>query len=366
MTIASINEYCWTCAPVQEYVKLSSDYTKDLSSALIEPMQILFMSCVTLWVVVAGLKLVMAATSPTKIAQEFFFVAIASVLLSTQGPTLVEDIYRVSLLIMGGAAEAALSVAASTSQSSSEFTGMVALVERAEKSVSTVFTIAANIATAGSALNPILYVYAIILVVPYFLLIVIYFAQVVVAIFRVMMIATLAPFLFLAFAFGWGRTMAISGLRTLISTIIVLFACTAAVSVTIYGVNGLDLDNTDIPIEELASITNARFLLILALGWLGTAFLTEATSIANSIAGTLLSNTAAGIITAGTVGTAMAVAKGTYGSLNPMTIGARYAGFKGGLAKNAEGLQQMGQDAADLVNKFKSRSPTGGRRPTGI
>jgi hypothetical protein len=359
MAALPINEYCWTCAPVQEYVKLSSDYTKDLSNALIEPMQLLFMSCVTLWVVVTGLKLVMAATSPIKIIQEFFFIAIASVLFSTQGPTLVEDIYRVSLLIMGGAAEAALNVAATTSQSSSEFTGMVALVERAEKSVSTVFTIAANIATAGSALNPILYVYAIILVVPYFLLIVVYFAQVVVAIFRVMMIATLAPFLFLAFAFGWGRAMALSGVRTLISTIIVLFACTAAVSVTIYGVNGLNLENTDIPIEELASITNARFLLILALGWLGTAFLAEATSIANSIAGTLLSNTAAGIITAGTVGTALAVAKGTSGSLNPMSIGARYAGFKENLSNNASGLKELGSDAADLIKKFKGRRPTG-------
>ncbi|EPY00236.1 membrane protein [Magnetospirillum fulvum MGU-K5] len=206
----------------------------------------------------------------------------------------------------------------------------MALAAEGEKAAAKVIQAASAIARAGSAMQLQNYLYAAILVLPYLLLVVAYSTQVVVAIFRATMVGVFAPFLFMAFAFGWGRGMAQSGAKTLLASILVLFASTAALSLTVFGVRESILNPADLTgdrINEFASITNPEFLVVMFLGWMGTALLTEGTSIANSIAGTMLTNTASGIMTAGISGSAIAAG----------TLGKR-AGIAGTLAaKDAAG-----------------------------
>lgn len=250
---------------------------------------------------------------------------------------------------------------------STGYSGLVALAANGEAAFAKVIQAASAIARAGALYNLANYIYAFLLVLPYFLLVVMYSSQVVVAVFRAMMVAIFAPFLFMAFAFGWGRQMSYSGAKTLLASILVLFACTSALALTIYGVKQIPIDPTTLTGEALnkfASASNPDFLVILFLGWMGSALMTEGTSIANSIAQTALTNTAAGMLTAGAAATAggmMAAGKKVGGFANPFTAGRRFTGAAKGAAEEIGGWKAMGQTAKSLVDKFKNiNKPDGG------
>ena len=160
-----------------------------------------------------------------------------------------------------------------------------------------------------------------------------FFSQILVAMFRLMMLALLAPFLVAAFGFPWGRPMAFAGLRTALGAVMVLFAATAAVSLALSGINSLEIKeikDADL-IKDIATLTNAKFVLMIIMGWLGASLMMVGTELANSIVGTLLTNTAAGMMTAGMTGAAMSLAK----FANPLTAGSRIAGI--GQKMGAEG-----------------------------
>jgi len=308
-TVPNLVETCFTCAPLEKYVGLTEDFVDRLGDVLHDPMLILFTSLSGLWIVLAGTKLHFQMTNFNKIFEEFVFVSITGLILGSQGAGLISYVYSSAISIMGAASASVFSLAAD-SQSTGQ-SGLMALAAEGEKAAAKVIQAASAIARAGSAMQLQNYLYAGILVLPYLLLVVAYSTQVVVAIFRATMVGVFAPFLFMAFAFGWGRGMAQSGAKTLLASILVLFASTAALSLTVFGVRESILNPADLTgdrINEFASITNPEFLVVMFLGWMGTALLTEGTSIANSIAGTMLTNTASGIMTAGISGSAAAAA----------------------------------------------------------
>ena len=362
---AANDTLCFTCDIVVEYVSLANEFTQGLSDALLAPMWVLFGALVGVWIIIQGFGLVLGETSPQKIFKELGFVIIAGLLLSGQGPELVNNVYAASLKLMGNAAGVAIQVGSQDDAITRESStigggtiggGMEALVRTAEGGVRKVFGLAASIASKARLTNPLPIVYAVALVIPYFLVLVVYFAQVVVSIFRVMMLAILSPFLMLGFAFGWGRGMAISGVRTLLTAFMVLFGATAALAVMLYAVNSLDIGSRSFNPSDV-SVLDTRYLLALAMGWLGTAFMTEATGMANSISGASLNNTSVGVITAGAVGTAIGIlSKLQGGASSPLLGGA--AGW--GASKIAQGagqgsalLMDQSQRVADLIMKAK-------------
>jgi len=348
---------CFTCEPLQKYVDLTTDFSDKLSSALNEPMFILFTSLFGLWAVVAGYRLALKQADIMDLIKDLIYITITGVILASQSNGLISYVYSSALTVMSGSANTAFSVASGELQSTGQ-TGLVALAANGELAIAKVIQAASAIARAGALYNIANYIYAIVLVVPYFLLIVAYSSQVVVAIFRAMMVGIFAPFLFMSFAFGWGRQMAFSGAKTLLAAIMVLFACTAALALTIYGVNTVNLQPetlTGDALNKFASMSNPDFLVILFLGWMGTALMTEGTSMANSIAGTMLSNTAAGIMTAGAVATGAAVLKASRTG----------AGFLGNLGmKNHDRMWGGGDDKSkgvqDKVDKFNNINKPGG------
>lgn len=303
---------CNTCTIVESYVELANSFTQEISSALVLPMQIIFLSFVGIWIVVQGYRLVLTRTTIQDVGKEFIHVVIAWMLLATTGPDLVNNIFNVALKTMGAAAAVALRTANKTQDwpapnSSSIGAGMTDLVSAAEQGVTGVFGMAQSIAESAAWNNWLPVVYALVLVIPYFLVLIVYFSQVVVSIFRITMLATISPFLMLGYGFEWGRPMAMKGLNTLLSSFMVLFGATLALAIMLFGVTSLDIAAPQ-AVDGMSNILNPSYLVAVALGWLGTAFMTEATGIANSITGSALSNTAAGIITAGAAGSAAAIA----------------------------------------------------------
>ena len=365
-TSADLTTTCFTCEPLEKYIDLTTGFANELSSALSDPMLILFTALFGLWAVVSGYKLAFRQFDINAVVKDLIYITITGVILASQANGLISYVYSTALSVMGGASDTAFSVAGGGTQSTG-YTGLVHLAASGELAVAKVIQAALAISKAGRLYDIAKYVYAIVLVVPYFLLVVVYSAQVVVAIFRAMMVAIFAPFLFMAFAFNWGRQMAFAGAKTLLASTLVLFACTAALALTIYGVDQIDLapqSLTGSALDTFASISNPQFLVILFLGWMGTALMTEGTAIANSIAQTALTNTAAGIMTAGAAGTAMAIGRFS----NPLTAGRRAmrglegAGEElGAWAAPVRGANQaVVKGAQALVEKFRNINKPGG------
>ncbi|WP_341702087.1 type IV secretion system protein [Ferrovibrio sp.] len=304
---------CHTCEIVATYVDLANSFTQEISDALVVPMQVVFLSFVGIWIVVQGYRLALTRATIHDLGKEFIYVIISWMLLATTGPELVNRIFQVALQIMGAAAAVALKTANKTAEwpapnSSSIGAGMTDLVSAAESGVVGVFGMAQNLAASAAWNNWLPVIYAVVLIVPYFLVLIVYFSQVVVSIFRITMLATISPYLMLGFGFGWGRPMALKGLNTLLSSFMVLFGATLALAIMLYGVTSLEIAAPQ-SVDGLNNILNPNYLVAVALGWLGTAFMTEATGIANSITGSALSNSAAGVITAGAAATGIGLAK---------------------------------------------------------
>ena len=189
-------------------------------------------------------------------------------------------------------------------------------------------------------------------------MVVVFFSKIVVSIFRLMMLGVLAPFLVMFFAFGWGRGMAISGLRTLLSSVFVLFAASVSVGLLLYGVDSLveGLGRDDVSGTNLLS---SSYLTVLILGWLGVALMTEGIGLANSITGTILSNTAAGIITAGVTGSAAWVGRTAWRQGGGDALKALLGGAAALPGREAVSMAHGGAPGADTVNRIGGMAGTG-------
>ena len=58
---------CFTCGVVNEYVTLANAFTQDLSTVLVDPLWVIFLSLAGLWIVIHGIKMVLGSESGRKI-----------------------------------------------------------------------------------------------------------------------------------------------------------------------------------------------------------------------------------------------------------------------------------------------------------
>ncbi|SOD98597.1 type IV secretion system protein [Caenispirillum bisanense] len=357
--MARQQDTCFTCDIVTEYVDLANNFVSDLSDVLIGPMWAVFLSLASLWIVVHGFKMMLGQADLAALGKEFVFVSIAGLLLAGQGPGLVSQVYDASLSVMGSGASAALSVGSvsGTTLAPEGIGGMTKLVMTAETGVFKMFGMAANIAKQTGLTDPLApLIYALLLIIPYFLLLVVFFAQVVVSIFRVMMLAALSPILMMCFGFGWGRGMAYTALRTLFAAFMVLFGSTVAVALILYGAQQLGIGDPSMGAEigRVMTLSNPKLLVAIALGWLGTAFLAEATSIANSVTHSQLTNQAAAIITAGATATGLTLLgkplKNFKGNVGDMLDKARLPGGGAGPGAGQTGAQTAVEKIKEKLN----------------
>ena len=355
---------CLSCALVIRYTSLTDQYVEKLSDKVKPGMIMMFASLVGLWIVLQGYKLLLGVIQPQQLYMDFIYIAIASILLNRVGTNLVNDVYHASLSVMAGASSIAFILAEKVdlrlfhgTPGVEEYKDLIQLVYTVEHAVRKVINVASQLITSAGG-NPVLIIknlfFALILVVPYFLVMSMFFAQLVISIFRLMMLAAFSPFLMMAYAFGWGRGMAESAIKTLISSIATLFAVTTAVAVVVYAVDQADAI-LNFETTKNMSLSNVELITLVIMGIMGTAFMTEATNIANSITGSALGNLGAGIVTAGTA----AIGAGTLAQrhrMNPLSWGRSYTGMKGSMGSGAEGLGQVRKDAGSLYQRVKDVS----------
>lgn len=254
---------------------------------------------------------------------------------------------------MGSAASVVLQESINSVETAKEQSGLAQLVAVSELGMRNVLNVGWQIASSWSITNPLTILYSLLIIIPYFILMVIYLSHVVVAIFRVMVVSAFAPYLMLTFGFDWGREMTYAGLRTLLSSVLVLFAASLSLGSIMYGVTTLTLLEPGKDISSLAHFGEPEFFLAVALGWMGTAFMTEAVGIANSITGSALSNTSIGILTAGIASTAAAViAKSPVAGKIAGNMTAKSASLiQGGTPAIAEEIDQIKNKLLNRVRK---------------
>ena len=350
---------CLSCEIIESLGDLGAKLAQNASDELSGPISMIFMAISGVWVIIAAIKLALKQWELQMIVPEVFFLVFSLSLIIGNLDGLLMPAYEAMLSLMTGAAQTVF--AAGGTEVSSDYEGMSALMVVVEKGIKTVFDIAGTLMATYAP--PLAYqILAVLLVLPYVVLFCMYFSQILVAMFRLMMLALLAPFLVAAFGFPWGRPMAFAGLRTALGAVMVLFAATAAVSLALSGIHTLEIDEIENMglVKDFATLGNAKFLLMILMGWLGVALMMVGTELANSIVGTLLTNAAAGMMTAGMTGTALSLAK----FANPATAGSRIAGL--GQKMGAEGaawgtIKGMAQGKDAALKKFFEVRNSGSR-----
>ncbi|WP_135078583.1 hypothetical protein [Terasakiella sp. SH-1] len=316
---------------IDTYVGLSTGFSAEVGSNITAGMTALFIGLGTLWIMYTIILIALGRRNPQEIALEIIYIIIAGALLQSNMVSLVSQGFTAIMDLVGNGASMVFKAAVGPSNAAliSGEGGMTGLVCSTEKSLATVFGIAMTIFDKANALDLHFYLYAILLVLPYILIFVLFVSKTVVTVFRALFIATIFPYLVMAFGSGFLRAQTKAGVNTLIATFLVFMAATISVGLTIYGVNILA---TMVEIEDEISILNPQYLTILILGWAGSALMTEGIGLANSITGSSLSNTAAGVMTAGVMGTGAAIASKT---MSPAKMAMGAAGGVAGVAVSA-------------------------------
>lgn len=319
---------CFLKDTMDVYVDLSEGFSAGVGSNITAGMTALFIGLATLWVMYTIILIALGRKNPQEIAIEVICIIIAGVVLQNNMVSIVSQGFTAIMDLVGNGASMVFKAAVgpNNAASISGEGGMTGLVCSTEQSLKTVFGIGMDIFNKANALDLHYYLYAILLVLPYILIFVLYVSKTVVTIFRALFIATIFPYLIMAFGSGFLRAQFKAGFNTLIATFLVFMAATISVGLTIYGVNLLA---TMITIEKEISILNEQYLVILILGWAGSALMTEGIGLANSITGSSLSNTAAGVMTAGVMGTGAAVASK---AMSPAKMAMGAAGGVAGVA----------------------------------
>ena len=146
----------------------------------------------------------------------------------------------------------------------------------------------------------------------------------------------------------------------------VLYGATIALAVCLYGVASMDIAAepfNEREIELFLDWSNPRLWVTIMLGWLGTAFMAEATSIANSISSANLTNQAAAIITAGTTATGLTMLRyGKGRASQAYNKGRALAGNALSSSKNSAGGDDKAASSDEPSDPFKDPGIDGAQK----
>ena len=311
--------FCATCDVALAFTGLSENFFGALSTVLIDGMIDVFIAVACLWLSVSGLKILLGRTDFATVGRELFFVILAGALLYANKGGLALEYYKYAIGAITAAAKTVLIAAQNVSNQNwllnipDEYSDAASLVYAAERGLFKVLDVAWELWKSFSVGNMTGPLTAVLIIIPWMLLIVVYFAQVTVTLFRVGVIAGLAPWILLGVGFNWSKGMVWQGIKSLIAAGMVLYGATMAIGICLYAVAELTLRDTGDPFTAVAMsggtfFTGTGFLAVI-VGVMGTAFVVEATAIANSIAESQFTNTAAATMAGAALGAAATLGK---------------------------------------------------------
>ncbi len=292
------------CKVFSRFVELGESFTSNLSTVLQPGLRDIFLSGVGLWILWQAILFFSSKKTPGQLLVDFAPIALASILMGTHGSQLIITIYNLALATMSGAASLAFAVGGDAVTTTGEYSSLNNLATLAEDGLDRAFSAAEIVWGMGSLYSPVAWILAGFIMFFYFVIVVVFIGQLIVAVFRLIMLSILAPFLIMGFAFNWGRSMAFSGLRTLLATVVVVFASTSALAIALYGAQSIDPKLIEDP-----NLSDPQILTAIAMGVIGSALMTEGVSTANSVTQSSLTNTAVGVM----AGSAMMVVGGAKG-----------------------------------------------------
>ncbi|GAB3127252.1 hypothetical protein [Novispirillum itersonii] len=346
---------CIFCGPVNEYVNLANSFSQDLSETLLVGVRALFLSLAGVWVTITGLKLIVGAIDSRKIAHEFIYLIIAAGLLNAQGADMANTIYRASLSTMAGAAAMVLTTGALATKTDiagntatppdaprsqiAGLEGMTMLISTAEQSMRVMLTAAGVMWEHGK----FGWIAAPLIILPYGLHLIIFSSQIVISIFRILLISLFSPLMMMAVGFGFMRSLMTSGLRTLLASMLILFASTAALALCMYGVASLNMGDAlvDGSVKAMIAADNPRLWVVIIMGWVGLVLQGEAVAIASALAQSSLTGQTAAALTGATLLPVWGALKGTVWGGKMAAKGAKWAA-----GKNIDAMGQMANTMA--------------------
>ncbi len=98
--------------------------------------------------------------------------------------------------------------------------------------------------------------------------------------------------------------MVVQALKSLLAAYMVLFGATLAIGLVLYAVAALQLDGY---VDASGDLQDMKVIVPVVLGWMGFAFVTEATGMANSITQSQFTNSAVAALTGGALATGMTI-----------------------------------------------------------
>ena len=231
---------CFTCDMVMEVEDKAGSFIKALNAAMLDPMVVIMGGLFALWCTVTGAKMFLGQVRLDRVSADLVLFFVASLFLNATALGIVEGIYTIALKVMSGASDLVMSVATepmeTVPKTPAKYTdGMVRLVWSAEKAVKSVLIAAMKLQDKAMLIAlPLIWFLILGLFAPYFLMLLAYFAQISIAIFRVLVLASLTPFLIVSSGFPWSRNMLGAGVRALLGTVIVLYSATLTIGLTMY------------------------------------------------------------------------------------------------------------------------------------
>jgi type IV secretion system protein TrbL len=293
---------CFLDPTMSKYLESLDGFTDRFLPVFLHPFEVMFAPLAGLMIVIIGVQIILHLKDVQQGVINIFWIVLAAGLLNLQGVTAVKENMETVLEIAGAGASMIMRTANTGEDATGNYNaviGMKELVCQAEKGVTNVMGLGGTIAGEASISNfgtPILY--AILLIIPFLLITYTYLTQVVVSVFRVTFITVMAPYLLMSVGFGFLRGQIQAYLTSTITTVLTLWSSTMAVALILNAVRAIGEDITDKiqTAPDTVSIFNAEFVMILAIGWLGVPFITEATQLVSQWISSRMSNDAAAAI----------------------------------------------------------------------
>ena len=307
-------ESCVTCSVFDAMVGNSSEYMNQLVSNIQGPLTALVVSMACIWVVLLGVRVVMGVMPAIEATIQFMYLVLGFGCFVGLQAGLIQTVFDAAIGLLGGLSSAVMG--GGSGGGTSSMSTLLAGVENAIRNVFHMVTV--FIGDSGWSFGTLVTrtIFGIALVVPYMLLLIQFLAHTSVSLFRITLACGLSPFIVALSAFPFGRQLFMQGVRTIVSAIATMICVTLVFAIVIKSVEVLNIGGDEaLTPSEAANLTSGPFLATLIMGWISAAFISEAVSVAGSMAGALLGSTGAGIMTGGTVrgGKAGASAAGRLG-----------------------------------------------------